>query len=214
MISIPKHMVAGSLVEPRLNSIESSLLPHLEQYFDISDFTITLMIKGARRHRLLEGKLELQYKLLSYIIDVIISPFTKSHYFIFEVHKCGLWIHAHGFLSMVHRSKVPRLKQIIYYTIENKPLHKGGTYKHRCLIEKIHSIHNWNVYIHKNQPLENFKKKFKLFSHPEYNALQKAVCQTQTQKSVTPEIQNGVSKTTTTTQLQTSSSNSKMCISQ
>lgn len=156
------HWLRGALVDPAQNIIQLDKIDNLSQYFTNNDFTITIMLKGARKYRLLEGKLKLQYVILSFIIDYIISPYTKNHYFVFELHQCGLWLHCHGFITMVHRSKTPLLKQKIYFHIENKKLPKGCTYKHRCLIEKVYNVLNWEKYIKKNQPLLTFKPKFKL----------------------------------------------------
>lgn len=164
--------IAGSTcrIPQKINS-QSEESHNLSDYFSISDFAVTIMLKGARKYRTLEGKVTEQYKIICDIIDKIINNYSKQHWFAIEYHKCGLWIHSHGVVQMKHRSKTPILKKEIYLSIENKPLYRGGTYKHRIHMEKMYSVLNWENYIKKFQPIKCFPYKYKLFSNPKYICL-------------------------------------------
>lgn len=207
---------AGDLGDPSQNLEALSEPPNFHNYFTLCDFCVTITLKGAHSLRNYENDIKYQHIYLSSIIDDIISTYSKSHFFTFELHKCGGWLHAHGILSMVHRSKMPILKKLIYKHIEKKALPKGSTYKHRVLIEKVYNVDNWTEYIMKDVEVSTYlqlKYKYKLFSQPNIYAYASAQSQSP-EKSISTKVQVRVSKTPTSTQLQEPTGDPKVCISQ
>lgn len=143
--------LAGLLVEPsqKLNDIEEAT--NLSEHFTLCDFSVTIIIKGINRYRLLRGKIDEQWLIIQNIVNQIIENYCKQYFFTIELHKCGEWIHAHGIINMTHRSKLDKMRQEIYKYLEHKPLKKGLTYKHRIFIEKVYNIDNWQRYILKDK---------------------------------------------------------------
>lgn len=169
------ELIAGVLGEPSENSIQSEEITKLSDHFTLTDFVITITLKGIPRYRLLPGKIDKQFEILKMVINNIISNYSSQHLFTFELHKCGEWLHTHGIIQMNHRSKMMKMRKEIYEYLENKPLKKGLTYKHRVHVEKVYNVDNWQNYIYKDiEIFDTLKKEFKnlhLIKKLKYNTL-------------------------------------------
>lgn len=119
--------------------------------FSIADFTMNVTLKGSHKLRHLKGKFKEQYVFISNIINTIIDSFAKYYYFVCELNTDGEWIHVHGTIKMIHRSKIDKLKNLIWSEIEGKQKPPRAFFKPRLDSSKIHSTSNWYEYIMKEQ---------------------------------------------------------------
>ena len=136
--------------------------------FNNYDYAITVTIKGSNKIRMLEGKLEKQYFLFKQLITTVINEYTKNYYFNFELHKCGLWLHAHGIIKTDPKNII-KIKRGLFQEIEGEKIQRYMSYSRRIKIDKLHDIHNWYNYCRKDEEQmllrhKSIKKIYKLSS--------------------------------------------------
>lgn len=124
--------------------------PSVLTTFNNYDYAITITLKGSNKIRALEGKLEKQYLLFKKLISTIIYTYAKNYYFNFELHKCGVWLHAHGIIK-VDAKNIIKIKRELFQEIEGEKIQRYMSYSRRIKIDKLHDIHNWYSYCKKDE---------------------------------------------------------------
>jgi len=148
IIKLTKYLTRGGtpLGESTPDFTEPSVLTTFNNY----DYAITITIKGANKIRALEGNLQKQYNLFKNIISTILDENTKNYYFNFELHKCGLWLHAHGIIK-TETKNIAKIKKELFIAIEGQKLQKFQSYSRRIKIDKLHNLMYWLEYIKKDE---------------------------------------------------------------
>lgn len=142
-------MTLGQITPEKSHSVEAATLTNSCLHtFNNMSYSMTITIKGAHKHRLLEFNLRAQFQLFRQIRDII-DTHSKYYFIAYELHKSGDYLHSHLIFEPKFRSKINKLRAELYQHITGHKLTKKS-YKHRILVEKISCVTNWITYIMKD----------------------------------------------------------------
>jgi len=130
--------------------------------FNNYDMALIIILKGSssRKTESLRGNIYKQYEYIKELLTKYIFPNSQNHITYFELHKCGEWLHSHSILKIkqdgtktANARRIRSMKQQIFEDINSRKIKTGEQYKHRVLLEKLHTVETWYNYIKKDEPI-------------------------------------------------------------
>lgn len=154
--------------------------------FNNYDMALTIVLKGSssKRTESLRGNIYKQYEYISQLHKDYVFPNSQNYIVYFELHKCGEWLHSHAILKLkqdgtktANARRIRNIKKQIFEDINARNIKPGEQYKHRVLLEKLHTVETWYTYIKKDEPImraydARIIKLFKLSSKSNSNIIE------------------------------------------